>query len=434
MKYWYLCKRCSLLVFPIMMLLIVISTGCTNQSESEDVELTLAVCSGAGILHEEMIWDINEGNYPFSIKMVDYLEPANGDMDVAIQNLNKDIISGDGPDMIDLSSFPVDIDCYAAKGVFEDLYPYLDADQGLDREDMIDSILRCCEYDGKLVGVMSGFSIKTMYTTETVCGGQSTWSIDEFIPYIQNIGVASLDSEMFIDPETLIYQLCTTTFSTFVDYTEKTAMFNSPEFIELLDAYKRGAEICDDAAEIKVRIDSVWDFMEDQPRAASMGGEIKYIGFPSLSGQESGHYLNNQTDYFSICATSKHKEEAWQFIRMFLMEDFQREHYVTSSGRAFPTNVHILEELAAYSMEPVLDESGAEVMELGSYDFPYGPATQDDVDKIMEIIHSVRCCQRQSYILYEIISEETTAFINGSHTAKETADLIQNRVGIYVAE
>lgn len=417
----------------LVVTLVLLTTGCAGEQEETKPQITLAVCSGAGSLHEDKIWEINEGNYPYTVAVVDYLEAADGDISLAVQNLNKELAAGEGPDMIDLSSFPLDIDLYASKGVFEDLYPYLDEDETLSRNDFVQSILSACEYDGTLVAMMSGFNIKTMYVTEDVMEGQTAWSIEDFYSYIQRIGVAYLESDETVDMETLLLQLCATSFQSFVDYENKVVSFDDPAFTDFLEQCVKQETEKNDGS-IVGRIDSVSDFMEHQLKETVMGGTIKYIGFPTLDGSTSGNYINNQTDFMAICSTSDKKDTCWAFLREFLLEDYQSQTYVTAVARAFPTNANALDQLIAYSEKQIYDENNAEITMRSMYTYECRPAEEDEVNRILDLINSVGNSQRADVTLETILQEEVAAFLSGDQDAKSTAKVLQNRVGIYVNE
>lgn len=420
-KYWVLIAASLFLLF----------SGCGQEASTEKPELILATCEGAGNLHEDKISEINEGDYPYTIQVVDYLEAANGDLSLAIENLNKALAAGDGPDLIDLSSFQIDIDLYASKGVFEDLYPYLDADKDLSRSDFVESVLSACEYDGKLVSMMSGFTVKTMFVTEDTLEGQSSWSVPDFYPYIGRIGVAFLESQEVLDTDTLLRQMCTTSFRSFVDYESKSVSFDSPIFVELLE---QCAQVEPSDGEIVGRLASVSDFMTHQLREQVLGKPIKYIGFPTIDGTSSGSYLNNQTDYLAICSGSNQKELCWSFLRELLFEQYQVDTYVCPVTRAFPTNVHALEQLVAYSKERIYEEDGTEITMRAIGTLDCQPAQQDDIDQVLALIDSVESSQRVDIVMEEIIGEELSAFLSGDQTAETTAKVIQNRVEIYVNE
>ena len=63
-----------------------------------------------------------------------------------VENHGIEIMSGNVPDMILTDGLPVRQ--YAAKGLLEDLYPYIDADMG--RDALITPVLDADSEDGKL--------------------------------------------------------------------------------------------------------------------------------------------------------------------------------------------------------------------------------------------------------------------------------------------
>ena len=61
-------------------------------------------------------------------------------------------------------------------------------------------------------------------------------------------------------------------------------------------------------------------------------------------------------------------------------------------------------------------------------------ATQEDVDRIIELINSVDSSVSFDQDIYDIISEEIQPFFEGQKTAQDVAGIIQSRVTIYVNE
>ncbi len=57
--------------------------------------------------------------------------------------------TGNCPDIIGLDG--LDYNQYANKGIFEDLYPYMEK-TGMDRQDFLGNVLEAYEVDGKLYG------------------------------------------------------------------------------------------------------------------------------------------------------------------------------------------------------------------------------------------------------------------------------------------
>ena len=417
----------------ILLFLMMVSAGCGKPNSTEKIPITLGV-GGGSLLDKSVIDLFNAQNEDFHIVIRDYYEEANFDSELAIQRLNAELASGNGPDLLDLSSWGFDLERYAQNGVFEDLYPYLKDDPEISADDLIPEVLACCTYDGRLCCVMSGFGIRTMYIRADLADGKSSWTVDEFLPYLSGIGWASLQTGMLQEhqtPEDILDMLSRTTFSSFVNYSTGTVNFSEPEFIAVLNACRDAYD--PENYDIVCRFDSVWDFMEHQVREAAMGSEIVYIGFPTLSGQSSGNYLNNQQNYLAICATSEHKDICWSFLRQYLTVQYQTEAYIKPVADAFPTNLQVLSEMAEYSMQ-ALEVDGVEITQRGQYNHAYAPASQDAVAQIFALIETLDDSQCYDSIPATILSEEIADFLYGTDSAEAAAERIQNRVELYIRE
>ena len=89
----------------------------------------------------------------------------------------------------------------------------------------------------------------------------------------------------------------------------------------------------------------------------------------------------------------------------------------------------------------LLDENG-EPVEASKGGFSYGDGpmievyamTQEQYDTVNGLIENTNRIMRYDQSLMEIINDEAGAFFAGEKTAEETAQLIQNRVQLYMAE
>ena len=254
------------------------------------------------------------------------------------------------------------------------------------------------------------------------------------MPYFNSIGPALLKSDDVIDPESMLVQLSQTTLQSFVDYQSGVAYFDSDAFVELLKASKQTDSANDASSAPEVRLASVGDFMQQQVRESIAGGEIKYIGFPTLDPSASGNYINNQNDYLAMSAVSSQKDACWEYLKLVMSEDFQNQVYIKPIADTFPTNKASMENMIRYSSEPQYDEYGEEIHVRGMYNFDYQPATTAQIDSIMNLIDSLERSQREDLTVYEILSEELQAYYESDLSAEKVAENIQNRVSIYLGE
>ena len=73
--------------------------------------------------------------------MRDYSEyNTDDDYNAGIQKLNTEMLSGKLPDMIDINTYSMPVEQYAAKGFLTDLYELIDADPELRRESFVQPV------------------------------------------------------------------------------------------------------------------------------------------------------------------------------------------------------------------------------------------------------------------------------------------------------
>ena len=93
-----------------------------------------------------------------------------------LTKLNTEIISGTVPDLLLLDGLPAQQ--YMAKGLLEDLYPYIDADPELSRGQLIESVLDSVAFGGKLYQTVKNFYVNTILCPKSVVGDISGWTLD----------------------------------------------------------------------------------------------------------------------------------------------------------------------------------------------------------------------------------------------------------------
>lgn len=114
------------------------------------------------IMIKEYSSSVSSGNLTTSMASstvapsVDY-----SDYDSMITALNNDIIAGNIPDIIQLDS-NMPINSYISKGLFADLYDFIDSDPEIKRDDYLTNILSAFETNGKLYELVPAFSVQTV--------------------------------------------------------------------------------------------------------------------------------------------------------------------------------------------------------------------------------------------------------------------------------
>ena len=371
----------------------------------------------------------------------------------AQKRLNTDITSGNCPDLIDLSY--VNLEQMTEKGVFEDLYTYLESSSVLNREDFLDNILESYTFNGKLAGIPKSFSVSTLIASSADLGNEMGWSLDEMIDYAD----AHSGAQLFdgLDQASMMQFIMRCNEEAFIDWTSGTCNFNSDAFkkvLEFVGRFPEDFEYSEDNLSTPTKIQNgevlmdtagLYDFREIQIYNEIFQGNAVCIGYPTIDG--SVGVLMNAGEMYGILSGSKNKEGAWEFLESYLSTPTDQWY---SFG--FPTKKAELEEMAAEAVkieyatdengEKILDENGDPIISnegggIGygdGWSYTYHVPTQEEVDIVMELLEIARPVPSGNDEIMTIINEEAAAFFKGQKTVDEVADTIQRRVQTYVSE
>lgn len=397
--------------------------------------------------------DFNKTNEKYRIKINDYSTYATyDDYNAGTTRFNTDLIAGNIPDII-VGNNNTNLDNYIAKGILLDLYTMFEKDPDYSKEDFVQSLLKAAETDGKLYFFTPSFSVQTYAAKTSLVGPDLGWTMDDLNALISKmpdseilyettkssvLNVSLMNSlEQFIDPET---GKCSFNTQGFIDLLEFCNTF--PEEIDYDTLYGEDFdwEAYDLFYETMYRNDNVIlmdmylsDFITARRvEKVQFGEPITFVGFPSSNEKGS---VFNPGQKFAITSKSKNQDGAWEFIRYFMSDEYQSEVYM------FPAKLDALNKKAEEDMKPQTyeDENGNlvemdNIYYLSSGEINVGYPDQADIDKTMELINSITSFASYDEKLNSIVQEEAGAFFSGQKTAAQVADLIQNKVSIYIAE
>ena len=390
------------------------------------------------------------------------------------EHLRLDIISGDGPDIIPFDAvFTPDS---LSAGTFCDLYEYIDDDPDLSRDDFIPNVRKAFERDGKMMMVTPTFgNYKTVTAKSGYPGVTENWSFDDMIAAYN----AKPEGMYFFDPaeeestrDLLFDETVMSNF--FIDYDKAECWFDSPDYIKMLNFFSdnkigltweeynnlRGEFHYDDPTNDIIEGKTFIEFMRADCYGFRQlfekvryyyGDELVFVGYP-YDGKEKGSFIQLDT-CLGIVANSPHKDGAWSFLRYLLSDDYYNDPI---NYNKFPTiesrfdakaqqcvdgfydfkqdeNGHFLDgEMIKWNWEyPVYEfkDGKAEIKER----VKLAPFSQEECDYYKNMIKNSKIMRYDNSII-DIVNEETMKFFNNECTAEECADMIQNRVSLYLSE
>lgn len=371
----------------------------------------------------QIIADFNLSSQDYVVRMIDYSNNEERNMDESINMLNMDLMAGEYPDLFEFTLLPEKY--YISKDLLEDLYTYIDSDPDIKREDLV--LLDKLEIDKKLYYITNGYTLDTVIGLKSRFGDSYGWSLDDYIK-IQSEN----DGEIMynVTKKNFLYNMAERFAAVNVDWKEKDCSFDSEEFIKILNTIaqlrenpepENPSELDFTPGGVRLRegtligcswyIDGVSGLAEAR---AETGEEITFIGWPTPDG--SGGTRLDTNNRLGICSKGD-KDGAWEFVKYVLTTGAKRYN-----GYGISINKEVLKEQCTKAMTPSKEEKDKVL------------AAEEDKKDFYDLMeHSVYIGTASKEIV-DIVMEEAEAFLAGDKTAEETAHIIQSRVKILISE
>ncbi|MCL2821348.1 MAG: extracellular solute-binding protein [Oscillospiraceae bacterium] len=388
-------------------------------------------------LIRNQIVNFNRTNPTYRIHVNDYSEFNNeDDWGAGLTRLSTDIIAGNIPDILDVSNLP--FKQYVARDLLIDLYPLLDADTDIGREDLMEAVFRAAEMEGQLFRIFPSFYITSLVGHPDVVGPGMGWNWEEFTAVMNANPQADMPLGPWVTRENFLSSAIYVNIDEYVNWATGEVNFDTPSFIQLLEFSNRFPEDIDrgDGGFYMEESDMIasgrqimasayiGDFRTIQQYHYMFGGAIAYKGFPTESGNGNSLGIGSS---LAITARSSQKDGAWEFMRGILSSDWQDENISWN----FPTNKKSFDN----QVQRALDDDSSHGISWGpGMEMELGRVTQADIDLIKSLIDSTFGIVSYDEALMNIINENTSDFFNGRSSAQDAARIIQSRVSIYVSE
>ncbi len=430
---------------------LIILTQVDPSTLPQKQELTLACMYLQQNMRNQVI-QFNRNHDDIRIVVRDYSAYNTEDnYEAGLLKLNTELLSGYVPDLLCTDNLP--LDQYAAKGLLTDLWPLIDNDGEISRDDLMSHLFDVMSIDGKLYQVVSSFYIMTAAGKADIIGDRASWTLEELLETMKELPEGAM---IFGESDTKDYilQNCVSrNMEAFIDWDNKECHFDSQEFIDLLNFANSFPKEFDwesydyETAESEYsRLHTgkqllmeagIYDFDYIQYIEAMVGGTPSFPGYPSSVGNGSAFGVNGG---IAISAACQDQEAAWAFVREVLLEENQTSEYMWQ----FPTNRHAFEAYAKQKMTPEYekDPETGEQVEVSHHSWGVDNDTMIDIyamtqaqyDMFMDLYNSCSSLMFTNLEVNKIIADDVGPFFDGQKTAEETAAIIQNRVSLYVAE
>lgn len=383
----------------------------SDSIEEEENEKTLKIAGlSRPMVLASAISDFKALHPEYVVEYIDYAELYG---DQALQQLQIDLIQGNAPDLLFVNGLP--FEAYVSRGILENLYEWIDADNSVNRNDFTGNLIRELESaDHNLYRIPQSYSIVTTVGTQEVAGSRTEWTYKSINDELEN-NKKVLSAFYGETRESLVLTLPLYMIHTLVDYERAESKFDSDEAISFLrflnnvqqytqiqykaenemDALRNGEIIF-----AQVMILSPEMFVETDN---SFNGGLLYPGYPDAAG--GSFYLNLP---MSIPTTAEEKYGAWEFMKMM----FSSEYYATRGGW-IPLQSGFEASLQNAIVNGVSEES---------------------IKKLEKIQKGICNLVYYDKMVSEILEDETSYMFAGEKTVEETAEQIDKRVQLYLTE
>ena len=387
----------------------------------------------------DYVADFNEKSQEYELE-VKYYEISGQEA------LYKDLLKGQGPDLIDLSF--VDMNALANKEVLEDLNPYLEQSKEAATEDLISGIVTGGTINGELVCICPSFYIWALAIPEG-WSEEHGWTPERML----EMGYANPDSNLVAASShlnCLFMYILPVAVDGFIDWENRECSFDSERFIGILNGIK-GLELEPNQPDsftskegffkreylmCNVLISSPEDYADV---AQALDGVGELVGYPEPEGKP--HFLMLSNCSFGINSASRNKEGAWSFLEYLLSREFQDSHAGIQDN--FPVRKDAFEKRLGVSFaETYPHTTGTKGIYQSAFTFElhdrYPEVTEQDIKELRFIVEHCYYDKNRvngtSFDYAGIILEEASAFFQDAKTAEETARIIQNRMSLYLKE
>lgn len=352
--------------------------------------------------------------------------------------------NGDGPDLLNLNRTQLEL--LQEKDALCSLKPYLESET---LENIFDGVLKFGEIDSELYALpyRAGLSV---WMVDSKNWEKPDWSLEQMLDACHMWNQRYTDAEILEsmhfrpDADQILYDFCVSCieYSDFLDMKAMKCDFTNDTFYELLrfclqygkasaydEGYIKDQELINEVRNNKSFLYSFAGGLIKYSNARkSLGDDYHTVGFPSKTGVVGGIEC-----YWgvAISAQSKNRELAIDFLNFLVNEKNQRRYTVDWIRR------DVLEKNVKDA--PQMQEEGkgnTPLFEIDAYGYVPLAGRADGTSYLDEYLLLMEEAVPLSteHEIQKIISEEAASYFCGDRTEYEVAEIIQNRVSVYLEE
>ncbi|MBQ9899226.1 MAG: extracellular solute-binding protein, partial [Ruminococcus sp.] len=367
---------------------------------------------------------------------------------------------------------------YTNLGAFADIYTLMDSRDGLSRGDIVPNVLKAYEYKGGLYGLPVAFNYELwIANSDVISRDYSLWSVSDFLSFAENMPegmyLGSRNSS-FTDRKVAWYNFFNLLMYNYVDFDSYTCDFSSPEFLqvlELLSSFELNEpydwENADDETSTQYFLEANRALSE---KTALIGYSWlhRFLSFAETPGQYNllehdnytylippsndgrGRIMTGNCMCYSILSNAKNADGAWDYFCYIMGERYQTSYLQTSD--TFTSNKAGYDKKLNKFMEDsrymVYYRNGGTGVDPDSFELVDGelvytgdtaekfghPLDEANKEYILNVLDSCDVLMDSDDTIQSIANEEVEKYLAGEQTAEQCAEMLQNRVSLYLGE
>lgn len=358
--------------------------------------------------------------------------------------VNTRLLASESADLISFTNYP-DMERYLTKGYLEDLTPYIAQSEHIDRENYRSEPLECYARGDALYSLPASFCIDVLMGKESELGAEPGWTVGEFLDWLQEHPDAVTREGM--TKENVLDFCLMGTLEEYVQADLGLCDFEGEVFRELL---LRVQGLTTDSAahwddwqkmleEKRPVLEQGWasTFSHCHSWEMMYGEPLVYKGYPSSDGSPCYFYNGGG---LAILGRSACKEGAYAFWEYYLLNgvsDFPS--YYTDKTAFTESMTRLADEQYAYTADGkmvyrLLSETQSDWAKDGEELEWISNLSEKQREKQLAMMEHVRIDTLENQTVRNIIREEVSAYFSGDKSLGDTCQVIQSRVGLYLAE
>lgn len=416
-----------------------------QEKEEKERQILQLACLEADSDLQKEVADFNKKNKDYEIEIISYSDRENPE-----QGLMVDLSVRSDIDIVLIP--PEEADQLIAKNLFVDLYPFLDADPGLKRDDFSENLLQAYEQNGKLYQTVSWLHLQCLVTKKSNLENKNEWNLDVFETLLETYPGAAVYTDA--SSSSILKQFLRMMAVDLVDWEQKSCSFDSDAFSKMMELANRyGIE--DGSVEAEDEIQALRDnrllFSQTilTPTEVvlyddALSGDYVVVASPFQDGMGANVY--SSAPQFGIVAGSENQNAAWQFVRRFFTkqyQDFSKDILLMGTDSVgIPVREDCLDALLKrYTATETYEVDGEwfepYIAAIGNdrYDFEMEqPLTTEQETIFREIVANAEKREGIDSRIEEIVLEESQSYFSGEKELEEVIGIIQKRVTTYLNE